>query len=146
MDPGQANSERSHGVSQEPGRERGGNGARDAVAGVAHPPRRRPPPGAAPPSPAARAGPWDPIDVGPAAAIEVQRRIAHERAHQPVKRQAARETAHPGGRGTAQIETLRANRAEAHPGGRGTAGGFMAAPSCLDHLSSVGPLACGWTT
>ena len=91
MDPGQANSERSHGVSQEPGRERGGSGARDAVAGVAHPPRRRPPPGAAlpspgttAPSPAARAGPWDPIDVGPAAVIEVQRRVAHERAHQPV--------------------------------------------------------------
>ena len=78
--------------------------------------------------------------------IEVQRRVAHERAHQPVKRQAARETAHPGGRGTAQIETLRANRAEAHPGGRGTAGGVMAALSCLDHLCSVGPLACGWTT
>ena len=24
--------------------------------------------------------------------------------------------------------------------------GVMAAPSCLDHLCSVGPLACGWTT
>ena len=30
--------------------------------------------------------------------------------------------------------------------GRGAGGGFMAALSCLDHLSSVGPLACGWTT
>ena len=32
------------------------------------------------------------------------------------------------------------------PAGRGTGGGFMAALSCLDHLRSVGPLACGWTT
>ena len=30
--------------------------------------------------------------------------------------------------------------------GRGAAGGFMAALSCLDHLRSVGPLACAWTT
>ena len=30
--------------------------------------------------------------------------------------------------------------------GRGAAGGFMTALSCLDHLCSVGPLKCRWTT